>query len=48
MVDGCLREAGGRSVAELEHRRDEFLAELLELVDRFALKPDARAEATVY
>src|SRR5258707_711046 len=38
MVDGCLREAGGRSVAELEHRRDEFLAELLEPVGRVALK----------
>jgi carnitine 3-dehydrogenase len=48
MVDGCLREADGRSVAELERRRDEFLAELLVLVDRFALTPDPRPGATVY
>jgi carnitine 3-dehydrogenase len=40
LVTGCLREAGGRSVPELERRRDEFLAELLTLVDRFAATPD--------
>ena len=39
MVDGCLREADGRSVAELERRRDEFLAELIPLVDRFSIEP---------
>jgi hypothetical protein len=37
MIEGCLREAGGRSVAELERLRDGFLAELLELVDRYAV-----------
>ena len=39
MVAGCLREAGGRSVAELGRRRDEFLAELLGLVERFSITP---------
>jgi carnitine 3-dehydrogenase len=37
MIDGCLREADGRSVAELERRRDGFLAELLSLVERYAV-----------
>jgi carnitine 3-dehydrogenase len=37
LVDGCLDEAAGRSVAELEVRRDEFLAELIALVDRFSM-----------
>src|SRR5215470_9674113 len=45
MVDGCLREADGRSVAELERRRDEFLAELLELVERFGVGPAVQPEA---
>ncbi len=36
MVTGCEEEAGGRTVAELERIRDEFLAELLVLADRFA------------
>jgi hypothetical protein len=39
MVAGCLREADGRSVAELGRRRDEFLAELLGLVERFSVSP---------
>ena len=30
MIEGCLREADGRSVAELERLRDGFLAELLD------------------
>ena len=42
MVAGCLREADGRSVAELGQRRDEFLAELLGLVDRFSVSPPSR------
>jgi carnitine 3-dehydrogenase len=42
MVAGCLREADGRSVAELGRRRDEFLAELLGLVDRFSVSPPSR------
>ena len=37
MIEGCLREADGRSVAELERWRDGFLAELLELVERYAM-----------
>jgi len=48
MVSGCLREAGGRSVAELERTRDEFLAELLLLVERFGVGPAKQLEATVY
>ena len=37
MIEGCLREADGRSVAELERLRDGFLAELLALVERYAV-----------
>ena len=37
MIDGCNREAAGRSVAELERYRDDFLAELLTLLGRFSL-----------
>jgi carnitine 3-dehydrogenase len=48
MVSGCLRQAAGRSVAELERRRDEFLAELLLLVDRLGIGPAVQQEATVY
>jgi carnitine 3-dehydrogenase len=36
MVNGCLAEAAGRPVAELERLRDEFLAELLPLVERYS------------
>jgi carnitine 3-dehydrogenase len=36
MVGGCLREAAGRSVTELEQLRDEFLAELIPLVERYS------------
>jgi carnitine 3-dehydrogenase len=35
MIAGCLRQADGRSVAELERLRDEFLAELLILIDKY-------------
>jgi carnitine 3-dehydrogenase len=35
MVDGCLREAGGRSIAELERERDAFLVDLLALRERY-------------
>jgi carnitine 3-dehydrogenase len=44
MVEGCLREADGRSIAELERRRDEFLAELLGLVERHSVGPAAQPE----
>jgi hypothetical protein len=47
MVAGCLREADGRSVAELGRRRDEFLAELLGLVDRFSIGPAPGTEPEV-
>jgi carnitine 3-dehydrogenase len=36
MVDGCTAAANGRSVAELERRRDEFLVDLLLLLRRHA------------
>jgi hypothetical protein len=36
MVQGCLREAAGRSVTDLERLRDEFLAELIPLVERYS------------
>jgi hypothetical protein len=45
MVAGCLDEADGRSVADLERRRDEFLAELLLLVERFGVGPPVQQEA---
>jgi len=48
MVEGCLRQAGGRSVAELERWRDEFLAELLALVDRFAVATEQQRQAAIY
>jgi carnitine 3-dehydrogenase len=35
MVEGCLREAAGRSIAELERTRDDFLVELLALRARY-------------
>lgn len=34
MVDGCLREAAGRSITDLERERDEFLADLIPLLER--------------
>jgi len=39
MIDGCDREAAGRSVAELERLRDDFLAELLPLLERHSPDP---------
>jgi carnitine 3-dehydrogenase len=42
MVTGCDRLADGRPVAELERQRDEFLAELLGLVQRFSPYPAPR------
>jgi carnitine 3-dehydrogenase len=48
LVEGCLREAGGRSVAELERWRDEFLAELLALVDKYAVTTEPQRRAATY
>ncbi len=56
MVEGCELEAAGRTVAELERRRDDFLAELLVLLERFSVNrapgpesqlPDGRPAAVV-
>jgi carnitine 3-dehydrogenase len=44
MIEGCLREADGRSVAELERLRDGFLAELLELVERYTVAASVMAD----
>lgn len=35
MVEGCLREAAGRSIGELERQRDDFLVDLLALRQRY-------------
>ncbi|MGB7757810.1 MAG: 3-hydroxyacyl-CoA dehydrogenase NAD-binding domain-containing protein [Salinisphaera sp.] len=35
LVEGCEHQAGGRSIAQLEHRRDEFLTDLLALVEKY-------------
>jgi carnitine 3-dehydrogenase len=43
MIEGCRREAAGRSVADLERTRDGFLAELLGLVERYAVTPATEA-----
>ena len=45
MIEGCLREADGRSVAELERLRDGFLAELLDLVDRYTVAASGKQSA---
>jgi carnitine 3-dehydrogenase len=46
MIEGCQREAAGRSVADLERLRDGFLAELLGLVERYAVTPATEAGAS--
>jgi carnitine 3-dehydrogenase len=43
MVEGCLREAAGRSIPELERERDAFLVELLALRERSASNGSSRA-----
>ncbi|MDR9438708.1 MAG: L-carnitine dehydrogenase [Halomonas sp.] len=35
VVEGCGHQAAGRSVAELDRRRDDFLVELLDLVQKY-------------
>jgi carnitine 3-dehydrogenase len=47
MIEGCLREADGRSVAELERLRDGFLAELLDLVERYTVGSGAEPDVPV-
>ena len=39
MIEGYLRQADGRSVADLERLRDAFLADLLDLVERYTVTP---------
>jgi carnitine 3-dehydrogenase len=43
MVEGCLREAAGRSIAELERERDAFLVDLLALRERHASDGSSQA-----
>jgi hypothetical protein len=43
MVEGCLREADGRSISDLERQRDEFLVDLLALRERHV--PDGTQQA---
>ncbi|GHE21116.1 L-carnitine dehydrogenase [Halomonas urumqiensis] len=35
VVEGCEHQAAGRSVAELDRRRDDFLVEMLDLVQKY-------------
>lgn len=43
MVEGCLREADGRSISELERQRDEFLVDLLAIRARYL--PEGTSQA---
>lgn len=43
MVEGCLREADGRSISDLERQRDDFLVDLLALRERHV--PDGTQQA---
>jgi carnitine 3-dehydrogenase len=47
VIEGCLRQADGRSVAELERLRDGFLVELLGLIGRYTVIPAAPPELAV-
>ena len=44
MIEGCLRQADGRSVADLERLHDGFLADVLDLVERYAVTPRIGSE----
>jgi carnitine 3-dehydrogenase len=44
MIDGCEREARGRSVADLERLRDDFLSDLLPLIERHTAAAQASAD----
>jgi carnitine 3-dehydrogenase len=35
VADGCEHQAAGRTISQLERRRDDFLIELLALVKKF-------------
>jgi len=42
VADGCAEQADGRSIRELEARRDEFLVELLALVQKYWPEAEGR------
>ena len=42
IVDGCEHQAAGRSVKELERRRDAFLNDLLKLVKNYWPEAEGR------
>jgi carnitine 3-dehydrogenase len=43
VADGCADQAAGRSIAELEARRDEFLVDLLALAQKYWPEAEGRA-----
>ena len=42
VADGCADQADGRSIKELEARRDDFLVELLALVQKYWPEAEGR------
>jgi carnitine 3-dehydrogenase len=44
VADGCEHQAAGRSIKELERRRDEFLIELLSLVKKYWPEAEGRPD----
>ena len=42
VADGCEAQAAGRSIKELETRRDDFLVELLALVQKYWPEAEGR------
>jgi carnitine 3-dehydrogenase len=42
VADGCEEQAAGRSIRELEARRDDFLVELLALVQKYWPEAEGR------
>lgn len=43
MVDGCLRAAAGRSITDLERQRDDFLIDLLRVLEKHWPQPASAA-----